>query len=336
MKKTAIIFLLSILIFTAYLWFDHHNQPAPGWRQAPPEERLVTIKPGSSLQDIAHLLEKEGVTRSGYIFMAYAFLQNKQGALQAGTYRFDREPEIDEILYKINNGIVANERVTVPEGFTVEEIAERVSENLPIESEEFLQALENSDWELDYLPDADKVEWKLEGYLYPTTYNVNYDIEPEKLIELMLNRFEQQWLEELKNNFQADNENFSINELVTIASMVEKEGRLKEEKPVIAGVIFNRLRAGMKLQIDASVQYALPERQERLFYRDLEIESNYNTYLHHGLPPGPIANPGDDSLQAVLEPEDTDYLFYFALEDGSHVFTETYQEHLQKQRNLLD
>jgi UPF0755 protein len=109
---------------------------------------------------------------------------------------------------------------------------------------------------------------------------------------------------------------------------------LNEEKNIIAGIIFNRLNSNMKLQIDATVQYVLPERKKRLLYSDLEVESDYNTYQYQGLPPGPIANPGDRSIQAVLEPEDTDYLFYFAKDDGSHVFSKSYEEHLRKQREL--
>lgn len=336
MKKTALIFLIMLILFTAYLWFDHHNQPADRWRQTPAEDRLITIEPGTSLQQISSLLEDKGVIRSKYLFQAYVFLNDLQGGLQAGTYRFGSEVEVDEIVYKISNGVVADERITIPEGFTLKQISHRVSEQLPIESEEFLQAAEKNDWDRDYLPRREDVKWKLEGYLYPSTYNVNYDISAESLITRMLNRFENEWLEDLKQITGEEEENFSINDFVTIASLVEKEGKLEKEKPLIAGVIFNRLNRGMKLQIDAGVQYALPERKERLLYSDLEVESNYNTYLHSGLPPGPIASPSSKSIRAVLEPEETDYLFYFARPDGSHVFTETYQEHLRQQRNLLD
>ncbi len=336
MKKTAIIFLALLLLYTAYLWQDYHNQPTEEWRRSPEEARIITIEQGSSLREISSLLRSEGVIRSEYLFKGYVYLKGKQADLQAGSYRFAREVKVDEIAHKISSGKVADEQITIPEGFTLEQIAHRVSEHLPIEAEEFLDTIENNDWNREYLPDRENVEWKLEGYLYPSTYNVHYNISPEDLITIMLNRFENEWLEKLRQSYLQNENDLTVNELVTIASMVEREAKLIEEKPLIAGVIYNRLENEMKLQIDASVQYALPERKERLLYRDLEIESDYNTYLNFGLPPGPIANPGGNSLQAVLEPEESDYLFYFARPDGSHVFTESYQEHLRQQRILTD
>ena len=328
MKKAGISILIVVLAAGGYLWYDYHSQPAEEWRGLPEENRLISIEQGSSLQEISRQLEEEGAIRSRHLFRIYAFITDKQGRLQAGTYRFGPEEDMVSIMEKITRGDVAQMSITIPEGFTFEQIAGRLENRLNVESDDIMRAAEERDWEREYLPDPDSVQWQLEGYLYPATYTITYDTGPEELLTLMLERFEEQWLEEIASS----GTELEVNELVTVASLVEKEGRLSEEKPLIAGVIYNRMEEDMKLQIDASVQYALEERQSRLLYRDLEVESTYNTYLHEGLPPGPIASPGDNSLQAALSPEESDYLFYFARSDGSHVFTETYQEHLEQQR----
>ncbi len=328
MKKAGLLLFIVALAAGGYLWYDYHSQPAEEWRELSQEDRLVSIVQGSSLQDISRQLEDKGAIRSRHLFRVYAMITDQQAGLQAGTYRFGPEEDMTSIMRRISRGDVAQMAITIPEGFTFEEIARRLSSRLNVETGEVLKSAEKKSWDRDYLPDSENVQWQLEGYLYPDTYSIPYDIEPEELLSLMLDRFEERWREELED---ADTD-LDVNELVTLASLVEKEGKLSEEKPLIAGVIYNRLESDMKLQIDASVQYALEERQARLLYRDLEVDSTYNTYLYEGLPPGPIASPGDNSLRAALSPEDSDYLFYFARSDGSHIFTETYQEHLEQQR----
>lgn len=328
MKKAGILLFIVVLAAAGYLWYDYHSQPAEEWSELSQEDRLVSLEKGSSLREISRQLEDKGVIRSRHLFRLYAFITDQQGGLQAGTYRFGPEEDMISVMRRITRGDVAQISITIPEGFTFEEIASRLSAELNVEADEILKAAEERSWHRDYLPDSENVQWQLEGYLYPATYSIPYDIQPEELLSLMLDRFEDQWLEELED---AETD-LDVNELVTVASLVEKEGKLSDEKPLIAGVIYNRMENDMKLQIDASVQYALEERQARLLYRDLEVDSTYNTYLYEGLPPGPIASPGDNSLRSVLSPEDSDYLFYFARSDGSHIFTETYQEHLEQQR----
>ena len=196
-----------------------------------------------------------------------------------------------------------------------------------------IKAAENIDVRKEYFSQKNQyIKFKLEGYLYPNTYRIEKNFKPLKIYKLMLKEFEDKWLLKLKN--KANNSKYNISELVTIASIVEKEAKLVEEKAIIAGVIYNRLEENMKLQIDATVQYVLPRRKERLLYSDLKFDSKYNTYLYAGLPPGPISNPGANSLEAALNPKKTEYLFYFAREDGSHQFSKTYEEHLRKQNEL--
>jgi len=166
----------------------------------------------------------------------------------------------------------------------------------------------------------------LEGYLFPDTYYPGSDSGPDKIVQMMLQNFEQV-MERNDYISKARSKGLNLNEAVTVASMVEREARVESERPIIAGVIYNRLKAGMPLQIDATVQYALGKQKEKLLYKDLEINSPYNTYKISGLPPGPIANPGWPSLKAAIEPEKNNYLYYCAKPDGSHAFSRTLAEH---------
>ncbi|MGM0419619.1 MAG: endolytic transglycosylase MltG [Bacillota bacterium] len=326
MKKSGIIlFLLIIIIAGIILTIDYLMEPVN-----PEDPELLVVSRGSSVRNIGRKLEEEGWIKSRKIFELYVLIFDYQGQLQAGTYEFEPGDDVKQIVDKLVQGDVANYSLTIPEGFTVEEIIIRITATGLYQRDELETALQASRLERDYMPEQEDVKWKLEGFLYPDTYTFEYGIEPIEIFNAMLSRFENRWLEDL----QEVNMDYSINELVTIASMVEKEARLEEEMNLISGVIYNRLNRQMALQLDATVQYALPARVERVFYNHLELESPYNTYRVTGLPPGPIANPGSQALTATVNPEDSDYLFYFARSDGSHVFSETYEEHLRRQREL--
>jgi len=325
LKKAGILLLIAVLIAGAYFKFDYLAEPA-----YPEEPELFVIESGSSVRAIASQLEQEGWIRSARLFEIYVLINDYQGRLQAGTYQFETGDNIFQIANQIVSGRAANFRVTIPEGFTVNEIVSRLSDFDHLEEEDLLNALDDQVLIRDYFPDDSEVVWPQEGFLFPDTYNLSYEMEPVDIFNTMINRFESHWLEELENNKNS----YTINEYVTMASLIEKEAQLNEEKPLIAGVIYNRLAQNMRLQLDATVQYALEERVSRVLYGHLEIESPYNTYLSSGLPPGPIASPGDNALAAVLEPEDSDYLFYFARPDGSHIFTKSYEEHLERLREF--
>ncbi len=325
MKKAGILLLIAILIAGAYFKFDYLAEPT-----YPEDPELFVIESGSSVRAIARQLEQEGWIRSARLFEIYVIINDYQGRLQAGTYQFETGDDIFQIANQIVSGRAANFRVTIPEGFTINEIISRLADFDHLDEEELLNALDDQVLIRDYFPDESEVVWPQEGFLFPDTYNLSYEMEPVDIFNSMINRFESHWLEELENNKNS----YTINEYVTMASLIEKEAQLNEEKPLIAGVIYNRLAQNMRLQLDATVQYALEERVSRVLYGHLEIESPYNTYLNSGLPPGPIASPGDNALAAVLEPEDSDYLFYFARPDGSHIFTKSYEEHLERLREF--
>ncbi|MGM0437131.1 MAG: endolytic transglycosylase MltG [Bacillota bacterium] len=330
MKKSAIIFLILIIISASFIRFVTFLQPV---ERNSDKVYSVNIDYGSTSKKVADLLYENNIIRSSFAFNVIINLFGYDNQLRAGYYEISPENNIFEVIDIIKKGRVATFKVSIPEGSTLKEIINRFKEKTNYSEEEYLNTAKNIDLQKEYFPEnSDDIKYKLEGYLYPDTYKIEKNYKPVQIYKLMLKEFEDKWLLKLKN--KANNSNYSILELVTIASMVEKEAKLTEEKPIIAGVIYNRLDKNMKLQIDATVQYILPLRKDRLLYSDLKLESKYNTYLYSGLPPGPISNPGDNSLEAVLNPKKTEYLFYFAREDGSHEFSKTYQEHLRKQNEL--
>ncbi len=339
MKRAAVIFLLAVLAAGIFFRVDYQLRPGPALVET--EEGFsqpVRISRGSSLRQIAAQLEETGVINSRILFETYVLINDYQGNLQAGTYIFSENDDMLEVVDKIRRGDAATFRITIPEGFTLVQIKERLVNQTDYEIEEIRDSFDAELLERDYLPDESLVQWQLEGFLFPDTYIIPYDFSPEEILAVMLDRFERDWLVKIEEGIeqQSTANNLKIADFVTIASLIEKEANLVEEKPRIAGVIYNRLSQNMRLQLDATVQYVLPERVNRVLYRHLEIDSSYNTYLIDGLPPGPIASPGEESLAAALEPEENDYLFYFALPDGSHVFTRSYQEHLDQQRDKLN
>ncbi len=217
-------------------------------------------------------------------------------------------------------------RLTIPEGFTVKQIAARLGDLGVFSADEFLAAAAAGDYQVPLLPPEQA--GNLEGLLFPKTYDITEGMRPRDLVQRLLDQFA---LEAAAVDFQRSRElGISPYQALIVASLIEREVVVEEERPLVAAVIYNRLRAGMKLQIDATVQYALPQWKERLTYEDLKVESPYNTYLHPGLPPAPICNPGKPSLEAALAPASVDYLYYVATgEGGRHFFTADYQEFLR-------
>jgi len=200
-----------------------------------------------------------------------------------------------------------------------------------VSREEFLEAAAKGEFDYDFLTGVPHGEKRLEGFLFPDTYQFEADATAEEIINVMLKRFGEVYNEEYRR--RAQELGLSTLEVVTMASIVEKEAKLDEERAVIAGVFYNRLKKNWKLESCATVQYLLGEPKAELSYKDLEIDSPYNTYKYYGLPPGPIASPGKASLEAALYPEEVDYLFFRANPDGSHTFSRTLAEHNQAGRN---
>ena len=223
-----------------------------------------------------------------------------------------------KILDKLVKGEVITYKITIPEGYTCTQIAELLDKKEVAEEEAFLKLVKDS-------------EKTSEGYLFPDTYEVPKKYGAEKMVKAMLSNFNQIAIE---NKFidRAEEIGFSLDEIIILASIIEKEAKFSEEKSKVSSVFYNRLEIGMKLQSCATIQYILETPKEILDENDLKIDSPYNTYLYRGLPPGPICNPGLDSIIAALEPEDEDYLYFVLGENGKHIFSKTYQEHLRNKK----
>lgn len=285
----------------------------------------VVVPKSAATSTIAGVLKKSGVIRNASAFRLYARIQDVDGKLKPGSYTMNTAMTVPEVIRDLIKGPPDRITLTVPEGYTVAQIADLLEQKGLSTGAAFNQAL-NQNWQFSFFKDLPAQKNNLEGYLFPDTYYLGSDSVSEKIVEMMLQNFEQV-MERYDYINKAKAKGLTLNEAVTVASMVEREARVESERPRIAGVIYNRLNAGMPLQIDATVQYALGKQKEKLLYKDLEIDSPYNTYKISGLPPGPIANPGWPSLKAAIEPEKNNYFYYCAKPDGSHAFARTLAEH---------
>ena len=286
---------------------------------------LITISRGDSISKVASELHSKGLIRSWEAFAAAAYLSGKWRKVQAG--RFELTPTMTplEILDAICLGTGKVWRgLTIPEGYTLRQIADEVewAELLPAD-----QFLSQAQMTVDFNPPFPIPRGSLEGYLFPDTYRVDVGESASAIIQQMLRRFDNIIWQGLFHQ-QPTYGGRSLNDIIILASLVEGEAKQDKERPIIAGVLMNRLKRGTRLECDATVQYALGDgRKTRLTRQDLTIPSEYNTYLHEGLPPGPICSPGEASIRAAMTPAKVPYLYYVARPDGSHVFSVTFAQH---------
>ena len=300
----------------------------------------VEIPKGMSANRVTDLLEQKGIIKNALVFKYYLMLKKEGSRFQAGIYELNPGMEKEALIAKLNAGDTVEAEVirfTIPEGYTIIQIADKLSSEGIVNKEKFLALIdEKRTWgdneAVRSVPDNDKLHKRLEGYLFPETYEMVKESTEEDIIKRMtseldrkLSTLPEDWMDVLEQR------GLTIHEMLTIASLVEREVIVDEERPMVASVIFNRIKKGMALQIDATVQYLLDKPKERLLHADLEVDSPYNTYKVNGLPPGPIASPSLDSIKAVLYPDETDYFYYVTKKDGTntHLFAKTYNEHLK-------
>lgn len=301
-----------------------------GWYLLQPRSaRHRAIKVSVPTGGAGAALERAGIVRSGPAFDLYTRWHAEDGKLRPGRYSLSPSMTPAQIIRQLKLGpghspddIV---HVPVPEGFTLRQIAARLEKLGVTEGSEFMQLAMNADsipaWNYGF----PRPKGPLEGYLYPDTYEFLPNTSAEKVLDTMVLNFSRRFFRPYQQQIAA--RGIPLHEIVTIASLIEREAKTTEDRPRIAGVLENRLKKGMKLEIDATVLYALGHHKQRVYFKDLLVDSPYNTYRHAGLPPGPIASPGAQSLRAALEPEKNDFLFYVARPNGSHYFTHTRQEH---------
>jgi UPF0755 protein len=326
-RKRGLLLVLFLLIFLMvmgaggfYLWAtgaSGESRPA-----------AVEIPEGATASDVGGLLEDARVVRSGFAFRVAARLRGIGSSIFAGRYVFQTNMRLEEALDVLEAGpIVETVSVTIPEGLRLEQVADRVAEDLGVERKRFIAEARSGSYTLPpYLPEGTST---VEGFLFPKTYEFTADVTADQFIRRLVDQFGAEvsgldW-------GRARSLGVSPYEAVIVASLIEREAVLDVERPKVASVIYNRLRQGMLLQIDATVQYALPKHKNRLTYEDYEYPSPYNTYLNKGLPPTPIASPGLASLRAALRPAETNFLFYVLTGDGTgrHAFAETYSDFLR-------
>lgn len=289
---------------------------------------VLEVEDGSTAGEVGEILERRGVIRSALAFRLAAAVNGLDSSLQAGTYDLTTNMPLADVIDALEGGPRIEEiSVTIPEGYELDMIARRVEDALGIPADEFQRAARDGDYALPpYLP---RNAGTLEGFLFPETYGFPRDVGADQVITRLLSQFETE-AKDLPWQ-RARSLGLTPYEVVIVASIVERETRFAADRAKVAAVIYNRLEQGMPLQIDATVQYALPEDNRRLTYEDYEIDSPYNTYLHAGLPPTPIGSPGLASLRAALEPADEDHLFFVLIDPdtGRHAFADTYEEFLR-------
>ena len=330
MKRPVYIILASIglliavgIAVSAFLLYSELQTPYYGARTA---ETYIDIRKGAAANEIADLLVQNEILKRRIPFLIYLRYTDMGRQIQAGEYRF-QEPETPmRIAQRLVHGDVYFRSITIPEGLTANETIALLTGNGLGNISEMERALLKTEW----IQDLDSNAENLEGYLFPETYRFGRKADSEAMVKTMVDQFRKQISRILKES--AAPAGWNIRRIVILASMIEKEAMQTEERPQIASVLVNRLRRQIPLACDATIIYAMKlagTYRGNLSKADLEMVSPYNTYLHADLPPGPIANPGADSLRAALNPAETDYLYYVSRNDGTHQFSKNWRDHAQ-------
>jgi len=305
----------------------------------------VEVPIGSSLSSISTLLEKKGVIKDARVFKYYAKFKN-ESQFQAGNYDLTKAMTFDELIESLKTGKVYRKPVftmTIPEGLTLEQIGKIIEKKTPYSQKEFMDLVTSDTFVQQMMANypelvtdavlAENIRYDLEGYLYPATYSY-YEEKPslEAIVEEMITAMNNV----VKNyNDVLTEKQMSVHQLLTFASLLEEEATAQTDRETIASVFYNRINEGMPLQTDPTVLYALGDHKDRVLYEDLEVDNAYNTYKNKGLPPGPIAGAGKTSIEATLNPSQTDYFYFLADKEGVNHFSKTYDEHLQKVEKYL-
>ncbi|OQO70919.1 aminodeoxychorismate lyase [Enterococcus villorum] len=343
--KIILVIALTLLIVGGILGFTVYRYVDSGLKPLNPKDKQlvqIEIPSGSSNKQIGEILEKDQVIKSGIVFNYYTKFKNMTG-FQAGYYQMSPNMTLDEIGKQLQEGgtseptKVADGKIVIPEGYDIEQIASRVAKVTGKEKQEFLDLMKDESFFnelhkkfpdlLDSASQAENVKYPLEGYLFPATYDYYKQMSLKDLVIQMVNKTNtvlQPYFSTIKQ------QNLTVQEVLTLASLVEKEGVKENDRKNIAQVFFNRIEANMPLQSDISVLYALGEHKEMVTYQDTAVDSPYNLYINTGFGPGPFDNPSEASIQAVLEPTKNDYYYFVAdMKHGDVYFAKTYEEHLE-------
>ena len=317
-----IFILLSIVafVFTQIGPYNKNNK----------DDIVIDIPTGSTLNQVTDILKENNLIKNKIIFKLYVRLSDNSSKLKSGKYLFNQTYSNKQIINDLSKGKVYNDgiRITIPEGSTSIEIVDLLTKNNLGDKKVYKKLINNPKEfknRFKFLDDENIVS--LEGFLYPSTYYFKEDESEKYILNHMLETFESKYNDKLQKRQKELNK--SLYEVINLASIVEKEAVLDEDRPIIASVFYNRINIGMPLQSDATIQYIFKERKKSITYNDLKIDSPYNTYKVQGLPPTPIANPGIKSIEAVLYPANTEYLYFVATIEGGNNYSKTYEEHIK-------
>ena len=302
------------------------------------DDKVVTfvVRPGDTTTVIGQRLSQAGLVRDPELFRLYVRSLGADGRLEAGEYRLRATMTLAQIAQELQHAKAASSVLTLREGLRLEEVAEVVSSTTRISAAAFLNEVKTGRYTYAFLADR-PANAGLEGYLFPDTYEIAATATPSQVVSLLLSTFDQRVTTAMRQ--QAAARQRTLFQVLTVASLVEREAQVASERPIIASVYLNRLAQNMALEADSTVQYAMGyDAKTKTWWRTLALDDlrkplgAYSTYLNRGLPPGPICSPGLASIRAVLEPATTDYLYYYAKGDGSHAFARTFEEHQENMR----
>ena len=330
-RRFSVFILLVVLLLGGVFVSNYYKEGLKAMNPDNPSDISIVIPPSSSVNTIGDILYESNLINNPLIFKIKVKTSNTASMLKAGEYNLSTDMDMETIIGKLVKGGKDRNtvRFTIPEGYELEQMAEKLAEEGVVDKDRFMNLSsdkKNFEEEFPFLKELEKGQ-SLEGFLFPSTYEIFAGTREEEVIGKMLHEFQKIYEKDLESKLKEMD--ISLNEAVTLASIVEREGKVDEERPLMSAVFYNRIKKDMMLQSCATVQYILGERKEVLSNADTRIDSPYNTYINKGLPPGPIASPGEASLVAAVNPADVDYLFFVLTGNGTHTFTKTYEEHLQ-------
>ena len=322
------IIVIMIIIITIWQCFKIVDTPLKI-----KDEEIIEVAEGDSFYGILNKLSEEDKIKNEFLVKLYLKIRGIKPEVLAGTYKLDKSMTLDEIITLLSNdSTIGKIYITIPEGYTIDDIATELEENNICSSEDFINSVKNYDLPA-YVSNNPNKRYNLEGFLFPDTYSFNENENADFVVKTMINRFEEVW-QELVQSLNLSIADDEIEKIVNVASIIEKEAVVDSERSLISSVIYNRIAIEMPLQIDATVIYSYGYHIEKMYEKHLEIDSPYNTYMYYGLPIGPISNPGRASLMAALKPEKTDYLYYLLESEYTHYFTDNYDDFLRRKEEL--
>ncbi len=344
--KKIIFYLLAISFLLLFSFSIYMYQGIYLGKDFDSDYLAFRVMPGDTILTIANNLEKEGIIGKDYFFLIYSRISNDSKKLKAGEYLFSSGINIPQIFDKMVEG--SDNRLTIVEGWNLRDIANYLEEEDLALKDDFYHIVgkpplfkdgellqeegRNFDHQKEFLDNLEK-EMTLEGYLFPDTYFISPGITTEEIVRMVLKNFKRKVVEGMEEELKESE--MSLFEIITIASLIEKEVRDYEEKRIVSGIIQKRLNSGMRLQIDATVTYLTGRRSVEVFIKETNIDSPYNTYFYSGIPKGPICNPGIESIRAAINPKKSDYLYYLSKPTGETVFSRTFEEHVRAKNRYL-